>query len=453
MQLPFGRRRVRHPAQLTAMNVTGQPALATTAITNQRLAKHQHSIRLAMFFAGLLLLALIVPTSPVRLALGYGGGSALGAPTCGRPAPVFATLLQGIAYTLPTHAQLMQLPTPQQRKILTASDATYDPKNDQLCAGSALALELRYVNPQPAVGGSTNYNPSYGLNSMLSGFWGPFTQWLRDSLQTIIDGATSFGFMFVTPKALTYGHAVVQNLEQWMLLVMDGVLALFLVVGGYSYMFGGYQRFQDFAPRLVMAAIGAHFSLFILGQFIEVCNTLCTGILGVLASAGIGNLSLPLGVLNWATAPEYLILVYLIEMACAVLLIGQMLLRIALLDFLLVTAPIGWLLCFGLGDSLPGMRIWGQLWVQAFVATLIAQPLQVLCLGLGSALIASFGHATITPISILVGIAALFLAGRIPDMLLTNVMRAMGSRTANQFGHQILDVAQTGVEMAAIWMA
>ena len=443
----------RHPRSHGRNDVLPRSRAVLSQEAQQRLRKQRSGLRLAMFFASLLLLALVVPTSPVRLALGYGGGSALGEPTCGHPAAVFSALLHGMAYTLPTHAQLMQLPTPQQRKILTASDATYDPRHDQLCAGSALALELRYVNPQPIVGWSTNYDPNYGLNSALSGFWKSLTQWCRDSLQAIIDGATSFGFMFVTPKALTYGHAVVQSLSNWMFLVMDGLLTLFLVVAGYSYMFGGAQRFQDVAPRLVLAAICAHFSLFFLGQVIEVCNTLCTSVLGALATAGIGDLRLPLGLLNWATAPEYLILVYLIEMLGAVLLIGQMLLRVALLDFLLITAPLGWLLCFGLSGSLPGARVWGQVWAQTFVATLVAQLLQVLCLGLGSALIASFGHGTITPISILVGIATLFLAGKIPDLLLTNVMRAMGSRTTSQFGHQILDVAQTGTEMAALWMA
>ena len=44
---------------------------------------------------------------------------------------VFAKLLKGEKYTLPSKAQLMQLPTPQQKPIAIASDANYDPVTNQ----------------------------------------------------------------------------------------------------------------------------------------------------------------------------------------------------------------------------------------------------------------------------------------------------------------------------------
>jgi hypothetical protein len=445
------------PSQHAATSASQQLALANSLAVQQRVVRWQRSIRLTFLCAGMLLLALIVPASPVRQDLnGYGGGFGLFAPsitpTCGHPADVFAKLLTGEKYTLPSRAQLMQLPTPPQKTIALASDATYDPGSDQLCTGGWVALDVRFVHPQQAVNGSTTYDPTYGFTntivaSALGSLGSSFEQWVRDSLQSLIDAASSWGFLFITPKAITYGHAVVLALEKWVLLVMDSLLTLFLVIGGYNSMFGEYQRFRELAPRLVVAAIAANASLFVLGQFIEVNNTLCTGVLGILASAGIGDLKLPLGLINWATAPAYLMVVYLIELVFTVLLIVQMLLRIALLDLLLVLAPLG-LLCF----ALPQTRAWGTLWAQAFVATLIAQFLQLLCLGLGAALIASFGHASITPVSILVGIAAVFLAGKIPDMLLSNVMRArvLSSNSAKEFGQHVVNVAQTGAEMVAL---
>ena len=89
--------------------------------------------------------------------------------------------------------------------------------------------------------------------------------------------------MFVTPKGITYGHKVVQHLQAWMLLLTDGAFALFMIIGGYKYMFGDYKSFREFAPTLIVAAIVANFSLPVLGQFIEVSNTVCMGILGMLA--------------------------------------------------------------------------------------------------------------------------------------------------------------------------
>ena len=251
------------------------------------------------------------------------------------------------------------------------------------------------------------------------------------------------------------GMQVVQHLNAWMLLLTNSAIVLFLVIGGYKYMFGDYKSFREFIPTLIVAAIVANFSLPVLGQFIEVSNAVCNGILGMVGLAGIGNLNLPWGAINWVTAPEYLIIVYLLEFLGAVLLSGQMLFRIVFLCMLLVTAPVGLFLCFGAGTVFPGARPWGTLWAQAFVATLIAQPLQLLCLGLGAALTASFGHSSLSPVSILVGIAALFLAGKIPDMLLSNIMRVrvLSQGTADEFGQQAAGTAQTGAEMAALLVA
>lgn len=374
---------------------------------------------------------------------------------CGTPAQVFAKLLPGETYTMPTKAQLMQLPTPAQKPIALASDVNYDPATNQLCAGGWVALDTRFVHSSPNVQGSTNYDPNAGGNfvtSALSGMMTSFLQWVRDSLQSILDAAVSFGFMLTTPQKLTYGHKVVINLEQWMILLTDSALGLFLIIGGYKYMFGDYRSFREFVPKLIVAALVANFGFPVLGQLIELSNAVCTGILGVLATAGIGDLNLPLGLINWATAPEYLIIVYLIEFIGAVMLAGQMLLRIAFLCLLLLMAPVGLFLCFGGGSVLPGAQHWGTLWAQAFIATLISQPIQLLCLGMGAALIGSFGHSSISPVSILVGIAAIFLAGRIPDLLMSSVIRARvtNAQTANEMVGAVAGAAQTGAEMAAL---
>ncbi|MBA2393995.1 MAG: hypothetical protein H0V70_14800 [Ktedonobacteraceae bacterium] len=460
MHLPFSSRRLtaEEPVpQIEVMSLSQQFVRANSRAIQHHLVRLHRTIRLFAFCAGMLLVAAILPASPLHQISGYGGGSALVNPICGQPAQLFRKLLPGETYTLPSKAQLMQLPTPAQKPIALASDANYDPATNQLCAGGWVALDTRFVHPAPAVQGSTNYNPSYGftndtVTSALSGLWTSFQQWVRDSLQSILDAAVSFGFMLTTPKAITYGHPVVINLEKWMLLVTDSALGLFLVVGGYKYMFGEYKSFREFVPKLLIAALVANFGFPVLGQFIEVSNAVCTGILGVLATAGIGDLKLPLGLINWATAPEYLIIVYLIELVDAVMLSGQMLLRVAFLCILLMTAPIGLFLCFGGGFVVPGARHWGALWAQAFVATLISQPLQLLCLGMGAALIGSFGHSSISPISILVGIAALFLAGKIPDLLLSSVIRARvtNAQSANDMTQGIVNGAQTGAEMAAL---
>jgi hypothetical protein len=467
MKLLPSHRRSRPPAEEVhppmETNLAQPFAFANTRSVRRRVARLQWNIRLIAFFVGILLIPVVLSVSPVRQTPGYGGGSGLINPICGHPQQVFARLRPGETYTLPTRAQLLHLPTPKQRPISSVFGATYDPATNQLCVADAAALDANF-GPAPSTlaptitgMGSTNTG---GLTanfviSALSGLWGSFQQWMRDSFLSLIGDAKTFGFLFFTPPGLTYGHKVVQHLQAWILLFTDGAFALFMIIAGYNYMFGGYKSFREFVPPLIVAAIVANLGLPILGQFIDVCNTVCTGILGILATVGIGDLTLPFGVFNWVTAPEYLIIVYLIELICVILLCGQMVLRIAFLCLLLVVAPAGLFLCFGGGIILPGARQWGTLWAQAFVATLIAQPLQLLCLGLGAALVGSFGSSSLSPVSMLVGIAALFLAWKIPDLLLSSVIRSriLSTESANEMTQNVMSAAQKGIEMAALIVA
>jgi hypothetical protein len=92
--------------------------------------------------------------------------------------------------------------------------------------------------------------------------------------------------------------------------------------------------------------------------------------------------------------------------------------RVALLDVLIILAPIG-LFCL----ALPQTQRWGRLWTMGFAATLFLQFLQVLVVAMGSALISSFGHASATPITLLIGCSALYLAFRLPGMLYGALLR------------------------------
>src|SRR5205814_7816759 len=132
--------------------------------------------------------------------------------------------------------------------------------------------------------------------------------------------------------------------------------------------FGHQESFRELAPRIVLTVIAANFSLYLLQQTIDLHNALCSGIQHVLATAGVGDLNFPQGTVDALTAPLYEIITYLLELILGVMLSLQMLVRLALLDLLIVLAPLG-LLCF----ALPQTEIWGRMWAQAFVATLIVQ--------------------------------------------------------------------------------
>jgi hypothetical protein len=118
--------------------------------------------------------------------------------------------------------------------------------------------------------------------------------------------------------------------------------------------------------------------------------------------------ALPVG-----THPIARLLVVLILVVMSILLTVQQLMRLALVDVLLILAPVAALLWI-----LPQSQGWGRLWGRVFVGTVFAQAVQVLTLRLG------FNLATgLPPLSAagllqpLLGIAVLALVLKVPSLM------------------------------------
>jgi hypothetical protein len=434
---------------------------ASTVVSQRALRQWVLGINGILFAFGLLFGLWLLPSASIQHILkpvsGRGGAHQvsdtplLNQKICGHPATVFQQFGFSVK-DVPDKVQLEQLPSPQKQPVKQAGDMSYDPSKDELCTIGWQGIYTRYVQSQ-STDSSTSASgsgPASGsgdtgwLQGILTGLFSSFMQGLGNFFAGVLSWAKTFGFMFITPDGLTYNQPVVIHLNAWMVGVMDSLLILVLVIGGYNALLGRQHVLRELAPRLLFAGIAGTFSLFFITQCIDLQNALCTGFLGALATAGIGDLSLPLGIINWATAPVYEILTYLIDLLMSVLLCIQMLVRLGLLDFLTVLAPLG-LLCF----ALPQTLAWGRLWVQAFVSTLLLQFFQTVCIGLGSVLISSFGHATYSVISILVGIATLYVAFKLPGMLLSNVVRASVGEVHRDIGRAVQTVAESAVLKAA----
>jgi hypothetical protein len=114
-------------------------------------------------------------------------------------------------------------------------------------------------------------------------------------------------------------------------------------------------------------------------------------------------------------APLHLsgLLMLLVATIMTILLLIQQLMRLALVDVLLILAPLAALLWI-----LPQSQAWGRLWGRLFVATVFAQAVQLLTLRLG------FNLTTgLAPLSLggllqpLLGIAVLTLVLKIPGLM------------------------------------
>src|SRR3981081_67780 len=113
-----------------------------------------------------------------------------------------------------------------------------------------------------------------------------------------------------------------------------------------------------------------------------------------------------------------------IYLLMGLLLLGQMLMRLALVDALLVIAPLA-LLCW----VLPQTYSWARLWFSTFFGTVFVQSIQVLVLQMGGLLIQGLRKLLATVVSdraaagrvwlvtLLLGVAVLQLARKVPRLM------------------------------------
>jgi hypothetical protein len=253
-----------------------------------------------------------------------------------------------------------------------------------------------------------------------------------------------------TPSVLSYDSPAVGDLWGSMRKVGDVGLAVVTVWAGVNLMIhphirAPYHGALELIPRVLLSGIMINTSLG-WGKFvIDLNNALC---------ATVGSGSMP----GWSSLQQVpgdgAVLLNLIAMVIylilGLLLMGQMLMRLALVDALLIIAPLA-LLCW----VLPQTYSWARLWFSTFFATVFVQAIQVLVLRLGADLIqrlpqmlASVGsgpgdsaHAWLA--TLLLGMAVLQLARRIPR-LMPGMPPGIGTATTGPNIRQITGLFNSG---------
>lgn len=226
-----------------------------------------------------------------------------------------------------------------------------------------------------------------------------------------------------TPADLSYESSVV--LDFWRLLRNGANVGLGSVAAwsGINMIVrpnvrAPYNGALELIPRLLIAAVLVNTSLGWGGFAIKANNALCTA-LGLAGLPGWRELlnGNPGGLLMNLIA----LLIYLVMGA---LLLGQMLMRLALVDVLLIISPIA-LLCW----VLPQTYSWARLWFTTFFGTVFVQFLQVAVLHLGSRLMQDLVSQLPTVVgnpieggghwvaSLLLGISVLQLARKLPRLM------------------------------------
>ena len=234
--------------------------------------------------------------------------------------------------------------------------------------------------------------------------------WLMDSSGNVISQ---------TPPELSYDQSMVHTLWGTSRLVANGMLATVALWGGLSLIVGPhlrapYHTAMELLPRLALGALAVNVSYDWCRFTIYANNALCNtfGAVGLPASSVVGE-----SVMGFVVS----LLALLVYLVMGLLLLIQMLTRLALIDLMLVVAPLAlvyWVL--------PQTYAWAQTWFLTFFGTVFAQVAQVLVLYLGTGLIGQFanvdnvvrpGGAYQAVLSLLLGIAVVHLARGVPRLM------------------------------------
>jgi hypothetical protein len=291
----------------------------------------------------------------------------------------------------------------------------------------------------------------------MTGLWDYLWKQVVTFIQVqIIDYCNDFGFIWITPAALSYKNPLVQAGAAWAMTALDGYVALLLVLGGYQALINQSLGLEErssalsAALRVLFTALIANTGFFLLlPSIVELSNSMSMGIMVTMLLHASGDLSLPLGGINWLELPTSWGLFVIISFVVSLLFIAVEAVRLAVLDVAIMFSPL-WIMALSNEYS----RAWGRFGALTFFSALFMQPIQIACLSLGAGLIANFGHfnpvdsplcrnvpaqahdaciahlgnaslsSSMNIVVLVLGIATLYVAIKIPGMLFSNALRA-----------------------------
>ena len=181
---------------------------------------------------------------------------------------------------------------------------------------------------------------------------------------------------------------------------------------------------RELVPRLMIAVVAASTSLW-WGSFIIDLADSISRFIAVSLEVTVGDLLMaPLEVFLQAIRVSgvglgiAIALLYLVYAFFILYVIGQFIIRLALIDLLLVLAPVA----LGLW-VLPMTAGWGRHWLKTFLVTVFQQSVQLVSLALAMAFLAEFASIVDgQPVrdflwQLLISIAFVYLTTRVPSML------------------------------------
>jgi hypothetical protein len=231
-------------------------------------------------------------------------------------------------------------------------------------------------------------------------------------------GDSSLNFVTRTPAAGTYDSPTVRSLWDVSRAVANAGLALVIMWGGFGVMVkqqthSPYHDAMELLPRVILGALAVNLTLLFATLLIDANNAL---------AAGVGQTGLP-GYDQATPTQEGMakVITALVYGVVAILLVLQMLMRLALIDLLIILSPVA-VLCW----VLPQTQGWFRWWTSLFPTTVFQQVIQLITLRLGAALMVELtpGSTDNALLTLFLGIAVCWLTLKVPALLRANAHRA-----------------------------
>ena len=232
-----------------------------------------------------------------------------------------------------------------------------------------------------------------------------------------------------TPPGLTYEHELVKQAWSVVWVIAGGSLAAILGWMGLTFIVGEHlgmrqAGWREMVPRLLLGLVAAVSSLWWCALVIDVADAV-SGFIAVFLDVTPGDLlRAPLNTflvtVNVGSVGMGLLvaLLYLVYGFFVLYVLVQMVLRLALIDILLVLAPVA----LGLW-ILPHTAGWGKHWLKLFMTTVFQQAVQLVALALGFgfleevAAIGAFEPVQDLVWKLLLSVAFVYMATRVPSLL------------------------------------
>ena len=247
-------------------------------------------------------------------------------------------------------------------------------------------------------------------------------QGIASALRAVVGGvmSSSLNFITQTPPGGSYASPTVVALWQAVRGISNAGLVLVALWGGVTLIVHAqagepYHEAMELLPRLALGGLLVNTSLWWAQLAIDANNALCSA---------IGQTSLP----AWERADGFSqalmdVIAGLIYLVTSLLLLLQMLMRLALIDVLIVVSPVG-LLCW----VLPQTQGWSRLWSHTFTATVFTQFVQVLTLKLGGSLLTELTPMapSAAVLALFLGVAVLAMTLKVPGLMRAHVGDGLG---------------------------